>query len=143
MRVFLDANVLFSAADGQSATRQLLNEVLERAEVVTNPHAFEEARRNLQIKRPQHLDGLVAIQRRITTTTAFDNRIQVQLTQEDLPVVAGAVGSGCSHLWTSDRRHFGRYYGKEIGGVRVVSSVMLADLLSTSAETTTKETELK
>ena len=130
MRVFLDANILFSAADSQSATRQLLDEVLERAEVVTNLHALEEARRNLQIKRPQHLDGLAAIQRRIAMTAAFDNRIQAQLPQEDIPVVAGASGSGCSHLWTSDRRHFGRYYGKKIGGVLVVSSIMLADLLN-------------
>jgi uncharacterized protein len=130
MRVFLDANILFSAADSQSATRQLLNELLDRAEVVTSPHTLEEARRNLQIKRPQHLGGLAAIQRRITITAAFDSQIQVQLPQEDIPVVAGASGSGCSHLWTSDRRHFGRYYGRRIGGVLVVSSMMLADLLN-------------
>jgi len=129
MRVFLDANILLSAADSQSATRQLLGKVLDRAEVVANLHVLEEARRNLQIKRPQHLDGLVAIQRRITTTTAFDCRMQIQLTQEDIPVVAGTSGSGCSHLWTSDRRHFGPYYGKKIGSVWVVSSIMLTDLL--------------
>jgi uncharacterized protein len=130
VRVFLDANILFSAADSQSATRQLLDEVLDRAEVVTSHHTLEEARRNLQMKRQQHLGGLAAIQRRVKTTAAFDNRIQVQLPQEDIPVVAGASGSGCSHLWTSDRRHFGRYYGKTIGGILVVSSIMLSDLLN-------------
>ncbi len=130
MRVFLDANILFSAADSHSATRQLLDEVLERTEAMTNPHALEEARRNLQMKRPQHLKGLTAIQRRITETAAFNNQVQVEVPDEDIPIVAGAVGSGCSHLWTSDRRHFGRYYGKRIHGVLVVSSTMLADLLT-------------
>lgn len=140
MRVFLDANILFSAADSQSATRQLLDEVLDRAEAVTSQHTLEEARRNLQIKRPQHLGGLAAIQRRVTTTAAFDNQIQVELPQEDIPVVAGASGSGCSHLWTSDRRHFGQYYGKKIGGILVVSSIMLADLLNSIQRPATRNT---
>lgn len=140
MRVFLDANILFSAADSRSATRQLLDAVLDRAEAVTGQHALEEARRNLQIKRPQHLGGLTVIQRRITTTAAFDGQIHVQLPQEDIPIVAGASGSGCSHLWTSDRRHFGRYYGKKIGGVLVVSSIMLADLLDSIRPPTTPDT---
>ncbi len=129
MRVFLDANILFSASNSHSATRQLLDEVLDLAEVVTSQHALEEARRNLRIKRPQDLDGLAGIQRRITLTAAFDNRVQVSLPEEDIPIVAGALGSGCSHLWTSDRRHFGQYYGRKIGGMLVVSSIMLADLL--------------
>ena len=130
MRVFLDANILFSAADSQSATRQLLDDVLDRAEAVTSAHTLEEARRNLQLKRPQHLGGLAAIQRRIRTTEAFDTRIHVELPLDDIPVLAGASGARCSHIWTSDRRHFGRYYGKTIGGILVVSSIMLADLLS-------------
>lgn len=130
MRVFLDANILFSAANGGSATRQLLDELLNRAEAVTSPHALEEARRNLRIKRPQHLDGLVGIQRRITLTSAFNNRVQVSLPEEDIPIIAGALGFGCSHLWTSDRRHFGQYYGRKIGSMLVVSSTMLADSLN-------------
>lgn len=129
MRVFIDANILFSAAANQSATRHLLERVLVRAEAITNAHAMEEARRNLRLKRPHDLAGLTAIQRRIAMTPVFFGRMQVPLPNEDIPIVAGAVGSGCSHLWTSDRRHFGRYYGKQLHGVRVVSSIMLADLL--------------
>lgn len=130
MRVFLDANILFSAAAQQSATRQLLERLLASAEVVTNEHALEEARRNLRLKRTHDLAGLTAIQEHITLTPVYCGRIQSALPAEDIPILVGAVGAVCSHLWTSDRRHFGRYYGKQLQGVQIVSSLMLADLLS-------------
>jgi hypothetical protein len=43
MRVFLDANILFSTAYKESTTRELLDKLLKIAEVVTNLHAWEEA----------------------------------------------------------------------------------------------------
>ena len=51
------------------------------------------------------------------------------LPDKDTPVLAGAAGAECTHLWTSDQRHFGRYYGTDLLGVRVVSSIGLADEL--------------
>ena len=128
MRIFLDANVLFSAAASESATRRLLEAVLRHAEAVTCPHAWEEARRNLALKRPSLLDGLDALERRLEITLAFAAPLPAtELPACDEPVLAGAIGAGCSHLWTGDRRHFGRYYGRTLGGVRIVSAAMLAD----------------
>ena len=127
MKVFLDANVLFSAADPASATRRLLQAVARHAEVITCPHAWEEARRNLVQKRPAHLDGLGQVGRLVTVSLAFCVPPDTALPACDVPILAGAIGAQCTHLWTSDRRHFGQYYGRDVAGVRVVSSLMLAD----------------
>jgi uncharacterized protein len=129
MKVFLDANVLFSAADPESATRRLLEAVAGQGEAVTSPHAWEEARRNLQHKRPAHLEGLEDVGSRVKITGAFAKAPSVGLPDCDIPILSGAIGSECTHLWTSDKRHFGKLYGRSIGGVRVVSSIALADEL--------------
>ena len=71
MRVFLDANILFSASAKGSATRRLLDGVFRHAEVLTSPHAVEEARRNLEAKRPDQVTDLRKLQRRVTVTHAF------------------------------------------------------------------------
>ena len=130
MKVFLDANVLFSAADPSSATRRLLDAVARQAEAVTCPHAWEEARRNLERKRPAFVAGLAGLRASVAVTHAFAPPPPLELPAFDVPILAGALGARCTHLWTSDRKHFGRYYGTEIGGVRIVSSVMLADALA-------------
>jgi hypothetical protein len=129
MRVFLDANVLFSAAAPGSATRQLLEALLARAEGITNRQAWEEARRNLECKRPALLLGLDELADRVRLTGRTVTVPPDLLPDKDTPVLAGAAGAECTHLWTSDQRHFGRYYGKDLLGVRVVSSILLADEL--------------
>lgn len=127
MKVFLDANILFSAANPESATCRLLEAFLRRAPAVTCPQAWEEARRNLEQKRPQHAAGLESLRGAVATSHAFALPAASDLPACDQPILAGAMGSLCSHLWTSDKRHFGRHYGKLLGRVKVLSSVMLAD----------------
>jgi hypothetical protein len=55
-RLFPDANVLFAACRQEGRARALLK-LAPRAEVLllTPPHALEEARRNLEAKRPEAL----------------------------------------------------------------------------------------
>ena len=129
MKVFLDANILFSASDRNSATRTLLERVAQEGQVVTSPHAWEEARRNLEAKRPHLLAGLGELESYVSITHAFLLPDSVSVVEKDQPILAGAVGAKCTHLWTSDRTHFGSFYGKRIAGVKVVSSVMLADAI--------------
>lgn len=129
MKVFLDANILFSASDEKSATRTLLDIVAKKGKLVTSPHAREEARRNLDAKRPRGLRGLDGLDALVTVTHAFARCRNVDLPEKDKPILAGAVGAKCTHLWTSDRTHFGPLYGSVIAGVKIVSSVMLADEL--------------
>ena len=126
MKVFLDANILFSASDSNSATRRLLEVLSRRGSAVTNPHAWEEARRNLERKRPHLLPGLESLRQTVAITSAFRLPADVAVAEKDKPVLAGAVGAACTHLWTSDRQHFGALYGKTLHGVAIVSSVQLA-----------------
>ena len=129
MKVFLDANILFSSSNPQSATRFLLDIILSKYEAVVNDHVMEEARRNLKIKRADQEKELVIPCSRITMTSSF-TMIQMQaLPEKDIPVISGAVGSKCTHLWTGDKKHFSNLYGKTVHGVKVVSSIMLAEEL--------------
>jgi hypothetical protein len=90
---------------------------------------IEEALRNLTAKRPQFLCGLKSLLDDITVSSSFFEGLSVSLPQEDVPVLAGAIGSKSEYLWTGDKRHFGDMYGKNIHGVRIVSSTMPADIL--------------
>ncbi|MGA1841762.1 MAG: hypothetical protein ACMUIU_14150 [bacterium] len=130
MRIFLDANILFSASADGSATGLLLDAILKYAdECITCPHAFEEARRNIETKRPQQSSGLKRIIKNISLSNAFYTDLPVDLPQQDIPILAGAIGAQCTHLWTSDKKHFGPLYGKSIHGVQIVSSLLLVDIL--------------
>ena len=129
MRVFIDANILFSAAYKKSATRELLNKIIKKAEAVTNPHALEEAMRNIKLKRPENIKELIQLKNQIIISNAFFRDFVINIPVEDIPILAGAIGSQCTHLWTGDRKHFGRYYGKIFHGVKIVSGTMLADEL--------------
>jgi len=129
MRVFLDANILFSASVPECATRRLLDAVSARGEILSNAHAIEEARRNLAAKRPSQLPEFEALWRRVRVTDAFVVVSLIGLPAEDVPILAGAVGARCTHLWTSDKRRFGRLCGAIVEGVRIVSSILLADEL--------------
>jgi hypothetical protein len=129
MRLFLDANILFSAADPASNTRCLLNELAAKAQMVTSLHAVEEARRNLALKRPHQAAGLDDLLHAVAVTGAFVRDIEADVPLHDIPIISGAAGARCTHLWTSDQRHFGKWYGRQLAGVRVVSSRMLAEEL--------------
>ena len=129
MKVFLDANILFSASDEKSATRKLLDTLSHCGQPVTSPHAWEEARRNLDQKRPHLLPGLEGLRLVVTITHAFSLPPDVEVADKDKPILAGAIGAGCSHLWTSDRLHFGNLYGRTVHNVAIVSSIQLAEEL--------------
>ena len=114
----------------ENRLQPLLEELLRHAPAVTHHHAWEEAWRNLDHKRPAHLPGLLALRSRLVFSDAFRVVEERELPDKDRPILGAAVGAGCTHLWTSDQRHFGRFYGKLLHGVLVVSSTMLADELS-------------
>jgi len=130
MRVFLDANILFSASDLKSRTSFILLELLRlNHEAVTSPYAWAETQRNLERKRPRCLNGFERIRDRITIVDAWETPVGVECVAKDTPILAGAIGAKCTHLWTGDKAHFGMFYGKKICGVTVVSTVLLTTLL--------------
>jgi hypothetical protein len=59
MRVFLDANVLFSAAKSDGAGRELLLPLEQSGhQCCVDAYVIEEARRNLVAKAPDHISVL-------------------------------------------------------------------------------------
>ena len=76
----------------------------------------------LQRKRIQHPCSF-------TISQKFRPGLVMELPTEDLPILAGAVGSGCTHLWTDDKRHFGQWYGKLLEGVVLDSNLLARQLL--------------
>ena len=132
MRVFLDANILFSAARSDGAVRQLLA-LCEAAEheLLADAYVFEEARRNLAAKDPDGLSVLEAMAARIKIGGLLASGTllpdTVVLAEKDRPVLAAAIHHRCDILVTGDRIHFGSLYGKTIRGVSVLSPAMLAE----------------
>ena len=131
MRIFLDANILFSAADPVSATRRVLEALLEHGEAVTSPHAVEEAGRNLEIKRPQCVADFKKLLERLHTTHAFADLTDshIPFSKEDIAVLGSAIGTRCTHFWTGDKCHFNKLYGKTVEGVMIVDGIRLVDML--------------
>ena len=134
MRVFLDANVLFSAAKSDGAIRQLLRLLLERGhECWVDAYVVSEARRNLVVKGPealQVLDALLVHLRVAPAQPAVDHHAETTwLPDKDRPVLAAAIRLGCDALVTGDLTHFGSGYGRSFGGVKIHSPRSLAERL--------------
>ncbi len=119
LRVFLDANVLFTAAYSPAGLSALLVElgVASRVTLLTSPLAIIEARRNLEVKRPEALSdlerNLAAI--RIVGAPApadVERLTPADLSARDRPILAAAIVAGATHFVTGDRRDFGRWMGR-------------------------------
>ena len=136
MRVFLDANVLFSAsnhpAEKPSNIARLINLLLQRGEAVTSDFALEEARRNITLKRPGWIDQFNALHEeiRIIPSVCFD--LPVTLGEKDRPILCAAIRAGCEYLVTGDRRDFGHLYNHDVEGVTIIDLTTLAELLTGS-----------
>jgi uncharacterized protein len=119
-RLFLDANVLFSAAYREGAGLTRLWRV-DGVILVSSEYALEEARRNLreaaQLDRLQELaDGIELI--RAVTVVALP--ADIELPEKDRPILWAALTASATHLLTGDIRHFGAYFGREVVGVRIL-----------------------
>ena len=130
MKVFLDANVLFSASNLKSKTAILLAELIRKNhEAVTSVYAWGEVVRNVNTKCPQWLGSLQRFREHIDIIETFSIPLNVECAEKDKPILAGAICAHCTHLWTSDKAHLGKFYGQTIHGVTVVSSVQMFEML--------------
>lgn len=134
MRIFLDANILFSAAKSNGAVRRLLELLIDAGhECFVDTYVTEEARRNLAAKTPAGVDDLETLLPRLKVApmqaqqTSFET--DPPLPDDDRPILAAAIHNRCEALITGDRTHFGPLYGKTIEGVTIHSPRSLAEAL--------------
>ena len=120
-RLFLDANVLFSAAHGQwSRMRELWH--LVEVELLSSAYAVAEAHRNLAEAKPENLAALESLIRDIVLVgcSEMQSADPAGLADKDVPILAAAIEAGATHLLTGDKRHFGHLFGTTVRGVLIL-----------------------
>jgi predicted nucleic acid-binding protein len=132
MRIFLDANILFSAAKSNGAVRRLLADLhADGHTLVADAYVAVEAQRNIAAKATgDGGDYLQALLSRIEVNgvqlAATAGSAALWLPEKDRPVLLAAIACQCDVLVTGDRTHFGPGYGKTYDGVTVYSPAQLA-----------------
>lgn len=125
MLLFLDANVLFTAAISPGgASRALVRlSAAGACRLAASPFAIDEARRNVGVKRPDRraeLDVVLATLDRVGDARPDLLTWAVRhVVAKDAPILAAAVGAHADVLVTGDRTHFGDLYGRTVRGLRV------------------------
>jgi predicted nucleic acid-binding protein len=116
-RLFLDANVLFSAAYREGAGVTRLWDIPD-ATLTSSAYAVAEAQRNLisdeQLRRLRKLLGPIEL---VDAVRLPPDTPSVELPDKDLPILAGAIAAEATHLVTGDLRHFGRFCGNTLQGI--------------------------
>lgn len=119
-RVFLDANVLFSAA--YRADAGLLKLWRARGiQLCSSSYALEEARINLD--EPAQRARLTQLEAKLQLFDALEQELPsgVLLPGKDVPILLAAIAANATHLLTGDLRHFGPYLGRRIAGVLILT----------------------
>ena len=123
MRVFLDANILFSAAQTDGAVRRLITRLHESDhQLVADGHVWEEARRNLVARYPSALPALDALTKTIKIFPLHggdQGAGSLPIDDTDKPVLTAAITLHCGALITGDRTHFGHLFGTSVRGVTI------------------------
>lgn len=118
-RLFLDANVLFSAAykvDARVFRLWQLKDVL----LYSSRYAMEEARFNLAGENQQR--RLSTLAQRLRFREAPERQLPKGASRpaKDLPILLAAIEARCHCLVTGNFRHFGPYFGRRVEGVVIV-----------------------
>lgn len=120
-RLFLDANVLFSAAYRPDAGLRRLWE-LTGIQLITSTYAEEEARRNLEtsVQRVTLSELLRHVKVLIFQPGSSLLPSGLELPDNDRPILEAAIFSQATHLLTGDLKAFGAYYGHTLVGVLIL-----------------------
>lgn len=128
MKLFLDANILFTAAYSPDGIARALFDLTDagHCSLCTSAYALDEARRNLALKAQAKLPDMERLFTLLTVvpepspekvTWAQD----LELPKKDAPIMAAAIACTADILVTGDRRDFGHLFGQNVEGVRVLS----------------------
>jgi uncharacterized protein len=119
--IFLDANVIFSAAyRPANELRRLWS--LPGLTLLNSLYAVSEVERNLP---PTRHDDFQFLLKAITLVPADteDHPLPptLVLPVKDVPIFRAAAAAGATHLLTGDKQHFGAYFDQRFEGVLIVT----------------------
>lgn len=119
-RVFLDANILVSAAwrpdNGLLALWTLTDVTL-----LTSAYAIVEADRNMRTSEQRtRLHRLVQRLEIVDEPRSARPPAEVRLPSKDVPILMAAIQASANYLLTGDGDHFGAYFDKRIEGVHIL-----------------------
>jgi predicted nucleic acid-binding protein len=119
-RVFIDANILVSAAwlpeNGLLALWDLVD-----TELLTSAYAIAEADRNVRTSDQRtRLHRLVQRVHIVDEPRGETLPATVRLPAKDVPILLAAIEAGAGYLLPGDLEHFGPYFGESVSGVHVL-----------------------
>jgi len=129
MKIFLDANILFSTCNLNSALSRLLDILSEEHELKTSQYALLEVERNLLKKKPESLANFEEIRSQVGICPEAKLQQKIELVEKDRPILASSIAGNCHYLLTGDRKDFGHLFGKTISGVKILPPDELAEEL--------------
>lgn len=119
-RLFLDANVLFTAAYSPRGKAAFLFEIAAsekgaraRWVLLSSAYAIEESRRNLSIKARHALSDFESrVQQLSIVGQPSSEDPTIDLPSKDVPIWTAARAARVTHLLTGDRSDFGRWMNR-------------------------------
>ena len=123
MKIFLDANILFTAAHNPAGKSHFLIKSTPSL-CCTCTLALEEARKNLELKAPECLKELERISHEITVVpTRMAGDEGGELPKKDKAILRTAESCKATHLLTGDLKHFGPLMGMpdKAHGIKVMT----------------------
>jgi uncharacterized protein len=128
IRIFLDANVLFTAAHNPHGKAAFLIQLAatDALKLFTSAYAREEAERNINAKYPGSFTVFKQLLESITVVPVTNPPADYPeiLPAKDAPIFAAAVYCRATHLLTGDTKHFGPLMNQpDLCGGMIVQSV--------------------
>lgn len=118
--LFLDANVLFSAAYRESSGLLKLWHI-KRVRLISSAYAVEEARRNLDHDHQRvRLEELLIKVKVVSESKHKELPDHISLREKDRPILLAAITAKAEYLITGDFKDFGKFYGKKVEGVTIL-----------------------
>ena len=127
MHLFLDANILFSAAHNPDGNARALFSLARKGivDLYCSQFARDEASRNIALKFPhcgETLEALIKSTKLVPEPPPSVIRIAISagLPEKDAPILAAAIAARVDLLVTGDKSHFGTLFGRKVDGVTIL-----------------------
>lgn len=121
-KVFLDANVLFSAAYKPCRLRELWD--IPDIELMSSTYALREAEVNLGRFRKDALVELDFLVQRLYIHKELSSLVwefeSISLEKKDRPILLAAIACKATYLLTGDKQHFGHLFNVKVREVTIL-----------------------